>query len=392
MLYHMHPVVEQFGLVRFRTWKVLELDSGASEASAPLPGLMRVPRAKIERVLSNMAVIIPIRNERVKFLEGVLSGVPRGVEVIVISNSSREPVDRFLVEREAIASFAQATGRRVTLLHQRDPALGQALADAGYGGLLDEEGLVSHGKGQSMAVGVLAALAAGSEFMGFLDSDNFVPGAVMEHVWNYAAGFTQVNTEHVCVRDVWNSKPKVRGEIVFKRGGRVSRVTNKHLNDLLAQHTGFETEHITTGNAGEHAFNAELARKMPLAAGFAVETWELIWMLERWGGVVEVPSDASGSGVDIFQVETRNPHFHEEKGEGHLGDMLAVSLGCIYHSPLANERTKKAILEELEQADFEGEPPAPEVLPAPREGDEKALAAWFAEAEPDLVVGLPVRR
>ncbi len=385
MLYHARPEIEQVGLARFKTWRVLELD-GTGGPNGAVPGRIHVNSGDLERVLDRMAVVIPVCDERVKFLEGVLSGLPRAVDVIVISDSRRRPVDRFHVEREAIESFSRATGREYTVLHQQDPRLSKALEDAGYDELLDEDGFVGHGKGGAMTLGVLLALSKGCEYIGFVDSDNFVPGAVLEHIRNYAAGFAHVESDHVCVREVWNSKPKVRDELVFRKGGRVSRRTNGFLNKLVATHTGFETNVIRTGNAGEHAFNATLARKMPLAAGYAVETWELIWMLERWGGIEEISRGITSTGVDVLQIEARNPHFHEPGDGDHIRDMLASSLGCIYHSGLCPPSLRDDIQEELAELGLEQEPPEPMTLPTPEDGDLKKIAQWLAENQERLRV------
>jgi mannosyl-3-phosphoglycerate synthase len=52
-------------------------------------------------------------------------------------------------------------------------------------------------------------------------------------------------------------------------------------------------------------------------------------------------------GVEVMQVETRNPHFHEEKGDIHLKEMFNGSLGCIYHSKICPPKLREKILEEL---------------------------------------------
>ena len=54
-------------------------------------------------------------------------------------------------------------------------------------------------------------------------------------------------------------------------------------------------------------------------------------------------------GVEIFQIETRNPHFHEEKGVEHLNEMLELSLGTIYSSDICPNDLKASIIEQLRQ-------------------------------------------
>ena len=53
------------------------------------------------------------------------------------------------------------------------------------------------------------------------------------------------------------------------------------LNRLLTHFSGFETEIVKTGNAGEHALTVDLALKLEYAAGYAVETNHFINLLEK---------------------------------------------------------------------------------------------------------------
>jgi len=68
--------------------------------------------------------------------------------------------------------------------------------------------------------------------------------------------------------------------------GRVSQITNKCLNDLIFSKTGFETDVIKTGNAGEHAISMKLAELLPYASGYAVEPGELVYLFESFGGIL----------------------------------------------------------------------------------------------------------
>jgi len=88
------------------------------------------------------------------------------------------------------------------------------------------------------------------------------------------------------VRILWQYKPKISGGLYFKKWGRVSQVTNKYLNDLIYTRTGFETEVVRTGNAGEHAMSMKLAEILPYASGYAVEPQELVSIFEDFGGIL----------------------------------------------------------------------------------------------------------
>ncbi|MGH9993389.1 MAG: mannosyl-3-phosphoglycerate synthase, partial [Nitrososphaera sp.] len=73
---------------------------------------------------------------------------------------------------------------------------------------------------------------------------------------------------------------------------------------------------------------------------------EFIDIFEKFGGLL--PSNypqVIDKGVEIFQIETRNPHFHEEKGVAHLNEMLEASLATIYRSEICPQDLKESILD-----------------------------------------------
>jgi len=170
------------------------------------------------------------------------------------------------------------------------------------------------------------------------------------------------------VRILWQYKPKISGGLYFKKWGRVSQVTNKYLNDLIYTGTGFETEVVRTGNAGEHAMSMKLAEILPYASGYAVEPQELVSIFEDFGGILPTKNlEAMEQGIDIFQIETRNPHLHEEKGDEHLQGMLLAAMSTIYHSPLCGAELKQVVLAELVKQGIlkDGEEPPPVRIATP---------------------------
>ena len=199
---------------------------------------------------------------------------------------------------------------------------------------------------------MLLAKGAGKDFVGFVDADNYVPGAVHEYVSIYAASFFMAKSPLSMVRVLWSSKPKIlEKSLYFSKWGRVSQTTNKYLNRLISSFSGFETEVIKTGNSGDHAMSMKLAESLEFKPKFAIETEELVSALEQFGGVIEPRSkERLDMGVEVFQVETRNPHFHDEKGEDHVQDMLEQSLGVIEQSPLCSEGLKNEIQLQLGRA------------------------------------------
>ena len=328
-----------------------------------------VPGDVIDGYERRMAIVVPVRGERLKVLDGVLSGIPHDCLIILVSNSEQEPVNRYQMEKETLRRFCRLAQRSALLIHQRDPGLAAAFADAGMSEILDESGLVRNGKGEGMLIGLALAKLSGRDFVGFIDADNYVPGAVFEYVQAYASGFHLAQTPFSMVRISWRSKPKIQaGRLFFNRWGRSSQVTNRFLNLLISAYSGFGTEIVATGNAGEHAISLDLALRLQFAAGFAVEPYEYLNLFERYGGVIPSPDgDVMRAGVEVFQIETRNPHFHENKGADHVQEMRLQALNVLYHSPIAVPEVREEVLEFLRQEGVigEGEEPPQELLYPP---------------------------
>lgn len=352
---------ERFGAVRiYNVLRIFELDSGLSNLSGeqeshPVQTIRRLPYDRLVDIEKRMAIVIPCKQERLKVLEGVLSGIPHDCLTILVSNSQREPVDRFRMEMEALSQFCRIVQRRALLIHQRDPGLGEALAAGNFPALLDKEGQVRHGKGEGMLVGLALAKLCGKDFVGFIDADNYVPGAVNEYVKDFAAGLYMSSTPYSMVRISWHSKPKITPtRLFFERRGRASEVTNRFLNLLVSHYSGFGTEVIKTGNAGEHAFTMELGERLSFASGYAVEPYQYIQMLELFGGVHPSPHpEVMDKGVEVYQIETRNPHFHENKGDEHVADMRGNALQVIHDSSICPESLRSTVRNYLEREGLE---------------------------------------
>ena len=345
---------ERLGVVSIHAvQRIYELDSGKSKGFlSSHQTIKKFDYDEISNILHDLAIVIPIRNEKLKLLEGVLSGIPNECLVIIVSNSARTPVDRFAMETEAIRQLGRFMDKRMIVVHQQDSGLAEVLKNIGYTSILDSQGDIRSGKAEGMVIGLLMAKMYNKDYVGFIDSDNYVPGAVNEYVKIFAAGFGMSNTPYCNVRISWVFKPKVRNNsIQFSKWGRVSEITNRNLNALIATITGFETEIIKTGNAGEHALSMPLAECLHYSSGYSVESHEVIDIFEKFGGLM--PSNypqVIDKGVEIFQIETRNPHFHEEKGAEHLNEMLELSLGTIYSSDICPDDLRASIIDQLRQA------------------------------------------
>lgn len=332
--------------------KVYELDSGFAADSLihdPYFVIRQVPYETVNDIEKQMAIIVPIKNERLKLMEGVLFGIPHVCLTIVVSNSPREPVDRFNMERGLIENFRAFTKKDLFVVHQKDPAFARAFGDAGYTEILDESGSIKNGKAEGMIIGTMLAHLAGKKYVGFIDADNYFPGAVFEYVREYSTGFALAQSEYSMVRTLWHSKPKVvDSNLYFAKYGRSSVVTNDYLNRLLSYTTGFETEVIKTGNAGEHAMSMKLAMLLDYASGYAIEPYHFINLFEKFGGITESPyPEVMKRGVDIYQIESRNPHLHASKGEIHVHDMIYASLRAIYHSESCPETLRQEIYKDM---------------------------------------------
>ncbi|KAF3761899.1 family 55 glycosyltransferase, partial [Cryphonectria parasitica EP155] len=235
------------------------------------------------------------------------------------------------------------------------------------------------------------------KYIGFVDADNFIPGSVHEYCRAFSAGLHLAQAEDSMVRISWASKPKVHnGKIEFKQLGRSSEIVNQWLNKLLEKmdanietdaDASRETEApglICTGNAGEHAMTLSLALKLRVASGYAIEPFHFLDILERFVGgqdasvignmdkrgktaasspstlptpatdaeqplgllkslsLLPSPAQSPMDGsppkptIQILQIRTINPHFHDNKGEAHIARMWKQGLSAIYHSPLTH--------------------------------------------------------
>jgi mannosyl-3-phosphoglycerate synthase len=274
------------------------------------------------------------------------------------------------MESDTLEQYCHFTRRQAYIIHQKDPHLAKALADSGYDDILGEDGLIKNGKAEGMIASIFLAKMMNHEYIGFIDADNYFPGSVWEYSKCYAAGFSMARSPYVMVRILWRYKPKISEGMYFRKWGRVSEITNRCMNSLLSTRSGFETDIIKTSNAGEHAMSLKLAELLCYASRFAVEPQELISIFESFGGVLPMAcKSAANQGVELFQIETRNPHLHEEKGEEHLKDMLLPGLGTIYHSALCEKVTKTKIIDELIQYNAiepDEVPPLPQLCKPPK--------------------------
>jgi len=377
---------ERFGSVRINeVQKVLELDSGRARGpDAPKNiAVQKIDEDVIKDFEENILIVIPSKDEKLKLLEGVISGIPHESVILVMSNSQTKKVDRFRMESDTLKQYCHFTRRQAYIVHQKDANLAKALEESGYNDIIGDDGLIKNGKAEGMIAAIFLAMMMDKKYIGFIDADNYFPGSVWEYVKCYAAGFSMARSPYSMVRILWRYKPKISEGMYFRKWGRVSEITNRCMNSLISIRSGFETDIIRTSNAGEHAMSLKLAEILCYASRYAVEPQELISIFEGFGGVLPMTCrSAVKHGVEIFQIETRNPHLHEDKGVEHLKDMLVPGLATIYHSPICNEETKEKVISELLQQNAispNEEPPLPHISPPPKTIDIKKFKGLMGE-------------
>ncbi len=344
--------VERFGPIMFYdTQKVYELDAGLRNTKDETldSTMMRISYESFQEIQKQMVIVVPVKEERIKLIEGVLYGIPHNCLIIVVSNSPRDPVDRFSIEKNALERLARFMNKRLLVLHQKDPILAEACKAAGYNKILDKKGVIKSGKAEGMILATFLAVLSGKQYVGFIDSDNYFPGSVHEYVQEYSAGFHMSKSKYSMVRISWHSKPKImENSLFFAKRGRASEHTNKFLNNLLSHYIGFGTEIIKTGNAGEHAISMDLAAQLDFSSGYSIEPYHFISMLERFGGIIKsIEPQVMKESIELFQIESRNPHLHEVKGDEHVKDMSIAALEVLYRSPVTPDSLKKEILKDL---------------------------------------------
>jgi len=376
--------------------RVTELDSGLvtgpSEYECHADGSTTASHSydSLQKIERQLAIIVPCMNEDLEILLGVLGGIPHHCLIIVVSNST---ADKYKAERAMLIDFCRRCSRQALVVHQTDPELASAFEAAGLPQFLDHDAWahdgarrIRSGKGEAMVVGTVLAKLEGRQFVGFIDADNFVPGAVHEYCKIFATGLYHALDDPISlhsdaeypeqqtlamIRIKWKSKPKIiDGKLVHQDSGRCSRVVNAWMNRLLSSIT-MRKEHsdfIQTANSGEHAMSTDLALKLNFATGYAVEPYQLIDLLEssgessypltppfspRLSGIDDVkpfPATHLDRKIKIMQIETLNPHIHDfSKGEEHVARMQAQGLRTIFHSSLTNQESKKQLQEYMRE-------------------------------------------
>lgn len=334
---------------------------------------------------SKTALVVPVKDEDLNLLEGVIAAVPTPSPLVIVSASSIDPIDMYGHEVELARAHSMISKRRIVTIHQHDPAWRSVLAGTPLESMLGEEG-VRGGKGEGMVLGVIAAAWLGASNVGFIDSDNHIPGSVNEYAKAFYTALAMMGGRYSMARVVWYYKGKLPpSEMILRKWGRVSLHTNSALNKAISMHRKVETGIVKTANSGEHVMTMALALSLPWAGGYAVETFELVHMLESCYFRLDILPRACRAlpdGIKVLQVETRNPHIHAEKGESHISGMAAESLGTLYHSSFATEELRSYIRKILsEHYYYEDEPPAPRIYDLSSVNPSAIMSKYMSESK-----------
>lgn len=369
----------------------------------------RVSMDELIGIAEKTVIVVPVKDEDLFLFRNTLYAIPEWSPVIVVSAS---PHNIFEKEVEVAKLVNEQTGKHIILVHQRDPAWSTVLTNTRLSSMLDGNGLVRYGKGEGMLLSILFSKWLGAEYIGFVDSDNYIPGSIHEYAMIYYTGFSYLNHKYSMVRIVWSHKGKLTGayeygeetgisdafikyfislfgktisgdkRVVLRRKGRVSQIVEEVLNYALSVARGIGTDIVKTPNSGEHALSTELALNMEWAGGFSVETYELAFLLsECFIGSRDGSPCGFKEGVKILQVESLNPHIHSEKGDEHLAGMLAESLGAIYYSKLNNQLVSKRIREALKMYADNAEPIKPRTYSLKGVNPVKIIEEYIAQSK-----------
>jgi len=120
------------------------------------------------------------------------------------------------------------------------------------------------------------------------------------------------------------------------------RIVLNHYEPEASKAAGCPMFSDTTGSG--HQYEVMGLEEFAHRRGFAVEPFEYLDLFEQFGGVLDSPHpEVLARSVPVVQIETRNPHFHENKGEDHVQGMRTQALNVLYHSPVAPASLREAI-------------------------------------------------
>lgn len=384
-----YPVrFEAYGAVEI--YELSRVQSLFSISSSGRPGGYNISSFReLEDVASSTVFIVPVKNEDLLALEGVLRAIPYYSPIIVVSNSAIAPFNLYKLELDVAKTIYRSTGREIIVVHQKDKCIADKLRDR-YSSLIDDNSLVRDGKGEGMLIGVLLADGLGAKNIAFVDADNYIPSVVLEYSLIYYTMLSMSESKYKMVRIYWGYKAWMASqEFYYRRQGRASSTVNEVFNKVLSLKRRIETDIIKTSNSGEHAMSIDLARELVYGSGFSIETQELVSILEKCYVNVDRGLCPSLPGhVEIYQVESLSPHIHAEKGEAHVLEMILESISSIYHSQIPDDRGREFILKTLRELGYFDEPQPIRKYEYPKINPKELLDSILTESNLSIALGL----
>lgn len=317
--------------------------------------------------LSHTAFVICHKHESLETLLGVLWYLPVNSPILVVTNCPEHELGALKW------GLAEQLSRhtRTYVIHQKDSSIARFFGDRGVHHLLGADGRVVDGKGEGMYIGALCALLLGyPEWVIFFDADNFVPSALLEYtlamgqlflsapLTSYihaggealADGYAPGGSGQVLhnVRICWASKPGLGNGSLHERVlGRCTSVVSPVVNALLEDHFGLGESALTISNAGEQGMTIDTARTLRFSSGFSVETFQLLDFLSK-------AAEHHTRSALLQQYQSKSPHFHEKKGDEHIRDMIAESLGSFFlFEPFLSRTVRRRLWQAYQDLDLE---------------------------------------
>lgn len=345
---------ETYGAVKIYELSKVHLLFGIGSSSKP--GLLNIDSFEdMVKVANTTAIVVPTKDEDPNILDIVLRAIPIYSPIILVSASSQKPLNVYGIEIDLAKTLYRVMDKPIIVVHQRDPIIAEILKDY-LPNIVDEDGLIRYGKGEGILIAILLADSMNMKNIGFIDADNYIPGAVLEYTLIYYSVLSINGSRYKMVRVSWGYKAHESTELYLRRIGRVSAIVGGILNKVLSLKRRIETDIIKTSNSGEHAMTMELAKNLVYSSGYSIEVQELVNILEIcYMGLDNGLCPSLPQSIEVYQIESRNPHIHSEKGELHIVEMMLESLLTIYYSRLVDEKLKNYILSTIKELGYEGE-------------------------------------
>ena len=112
---------ETIGAVKIHSLqKIYEIDSGhdfRTTSQELNSSTIAFDSNTLSKTFQAMAVVIPVKDEKLSLLEGVLSGIPNECLIIIVSNSQRHPVDKYAMEVEMVKQYSLFSNKRIVTIH-----------------------------------------------------------------------------------------------------------------------------------------------------------------------------------------------------------------------------------------------------------------------------------